>query len=47
MLKGGYSTVKSLGMGLSGSKRLVDEFHIDTVVGRGTMITITKWKRGL
>lgn len=44
-LSGGYSTVKSLGLGLSGTKRLVDEFNIDTVVGRGTRITIRKWKR--
>lgn len=44
-LRGGYSTMKSLGLGLSGSRRLVDEFHIDTTVGRGTVITITKWKR--
>ena len=45
VLAGGYSTVKSLGLGLSGSKRLVDEFLIDTAVGRGTKITLRKWKR--
>jgi serine/threonine-protein kinase RsbT len=45
-LAGGYSTVKSLGLGLSGTKRLVDEFHIDTAPGRGTKVTIRKWKRG-
>ena len=44
-LAGGYSTVKSLGLGLSGSKRLVDEFDIDTAVGRGTKVTVRKWKR--
>jgi len=45
-LAGGYSTVKSLGLGLSGTKRLVDEFHIDTAPGRGTRVKIRKWKRG-
>jgi len=45
VMQGGYSTLKSLGLGLSGSRRLVNEFHIDTVVGQGTLITITKWKR--
>lgn len=43
-LNGGYST-KTLGLGLIGTKRLVDEFHIDTEVGRGTKVTIRKWKR--
>jgi serine/threonine-protein kinase RsbT len=41
---GGYSTARSLGLGLSGSRRLVDEFAIASEVGRGTTITITKWK---
>lgn len=45
VLVGGYSTAKSLGLGLSGSKRLVDEFHIDSQVGRGTIVTVTKWAR--
>lgn len=45
VLQGGYSTLKSLGLGLSGSRRLVNEFHIETAVGQGTLITITKWKR--
>ena len=44
-LAGGFSTSKSLGLGLSGTKRLVDEFNIDTVPGRGTKIVIRKWKR--
>jgi serine/threonine-protein kinase RsbT len=44
-LAGGYSTANSLGLGLSGTKRLVDEFHIETEVGRGTTIVIRKWKR--
>lgn len=45
VLHGGFSTLKSLGLGLSGSRRLVDEFQIETAVGRGTDITIVKWKR--
>jgi serine/threonine-protein kinase RsbT len=44
-LAGGFSTARSLGLGLSGSRRLVDEFAIDSVVGRGTVVIVTKWKR--
>jgi serine/threonine-protein kinase RsbT len=44
-LAGGFSTANSLGLGLSGTKRLVDEFNIQTEVGRGTTIVIRKWKR--
>ena len=44
-LAGGFSTANSLGLGLSGTKRLVDEFNIETEVGRGTRIVIRKWKR--
>ncbi len=43
-LKDGYTTGKGLGLGLSGSKRLVNEFEIVSSVGGGTRITITKWK---
>lgn len=45
VLAGGYSTAKSLGLGLSGSRRLVDELEIDTKVGRGTIIRMVKWTR--
>jgi serine/threonine-protein kinase RsbT len=45
VLKGGYSTGRSLGIGLSGSRRLVDEFQLETEVGRGTAITVIKWMR--
>ena len=45
VLAGGYSTARSLGLGLSGSKRLVDEFSIESVVGRGTVIRMIKWTR--
>jgi serine/threonine-protein kinase RsbT len=43
VLAGGFSTARSMGLGLSGSKRLVDEFTIETEVGRGTVVTVTKW----
>jgi serine/threonine-protein kinase RsbT len=45
VLAGGYSTVRSLGLGLSGSKRLVDEFALESVVGQGTTVTVVKWAR--
>ncbi|WP_320067372.1 ATP-binding protein [Micromonospora sp. RTGN7] len=44
-LTDGYTTGGGLGLGLSGTRRLVDEFDIDTGPGRGTRITITKWSR--
>ena len=44
-LTDGYTTGGGLGLGLSGSKRLVDEFDIDTRPGEGTAVCITKWKR--
>ena len=44
-LTDGYTTGNGLGLGLSGARRLVDEFSIDTAVGRGTTITVTKWCR--
>lgn len=44
VLRGGYSTAKSMGLGLSGSKRLVDELYIESQVGRGTTVTFLKWK---
>ena len=40
----GYSTGKTLGHGLPGSKRLVDEFHIQSQVGQGSQVEIIKWK---
>lgn len=43
-LTGGHSTVGTRGCGLSGSRRLVDEFNIDTG-RRGTIVTVTKWRR--
>jgi serine/threonine-protein kinase RsbT len=44
-LTDGYTTGGGLGLGLSGARRLVDEFDIDTAAGFGTRITITKWAR--
>ncbi|MGH9480644.1 MAG: anti-sigma regulatory factor [Terriglobales bacterium] len=45
VLQGGYSTSRSLGLGLSGVKRLMDEFELDSKVGHGTMVTAHKWTR--
>jgi serine/threonine-protein kinase RsbT len=42
----GFSTGKSLGLGLPGAKRLVNEFDIKSVVGTGTTVTVTHWKNG-
>ncbi|NYH51816.1 serine/threonine-protein kinase RsbT [Nocardiopsis arvandica] len=42
-LSDGYSTAGGLGMGLSGSKRLVQEFAIESVPDGGTRITVTSW----
>lgn len=44
-LADGWSSGKGLGLGLSGARRLVDEFELDTEVGRGTDITVVKWSR--
>jgi serine/threonine-protein kinase RsbT len=41
----GYSTRKGLGVGLPGAKWLMDEFDIASEVGRGTTITMKKWRR--
>jgi serine/threonine-protein kinase RsbT len=43
-LKDGFTTGNGLGMGLGGTKRLVNDFNIVSRVGEGTCITITKWK---
>ncbi len=43
-LTDGYTTGRGMGMGLSGSKRLVNEFEIVSRVGEGTRVTITRWK---
>ncbi|UXH80563.1 anti-sigma regulatory factor [Roseateles amylovorans] len=43
-LKDGWTSGNGMGMGLSGSKRLVNDFEIDTGPGRGTRVSITRWK---
>ncbi|UCJ05046.1 anti-sigma regulatory factor [Chitinophaga pendula] len=45
-MKDGYSTGKSLGIGLPGAKRLVNEFDLKSKVGEGTTVSIIKWKNG-
>lgn len=44
-LEPGYTTGKSLGMGLPGSKRLMDELELTSVPGEGTTVIIRKWLR--
>ena len=43
-MQDGYSTRGGLGMGLSGSRRLVNEFYIRSAPGSGTCVTVVKWK---
>ena len=43
-LKDGFTTGKGLGLGLGGSRRLVSELEIETEVGKGTKITVVRWK---
>ena len=45
-MKDGWSTAKSLGLGLPGARRLVNEFNIQSATGKGTTITIIKWANG-
>jgi len=45
-MKDGYSTGKSLGLGLPGAKRLVSEFAITSELNKGTIVTIIKWANG-
>ena len=40
----GWTSGSGLGLGLSGARRLVNEFDIETAVGRGTRVTVTRWK---
>jgi serine/threonine-protein kinase RsbT len=44
-MRDGFSTRGSLGLGLPGSKRLVDELTITSAKGSGTRVTIVKWRR--
>ncbi|SJZ87701.1 anti-sigma regulatory factor [Sediminibacterium ginsengisoli] len=45
-MKDGYTTGKSLGVGLPGARRLVNEFDIKSTPGSGTTVCIIKWKNG-
>ena len=44
-LREGFSTGTGLGMGLPGTRRLMDEMAIDSAAGRGTTVSIRKWRR--
>lgn len=44
-MQDGFSTSGGLGLGLPGVRRLMDEFEIDSVVGRGTTVVVKKWLR--
>ena len=43
-MRDGYTTGGGLGLGLSGARRLSNEFHIESAPGRGTRVTITRWR---
>jgi serine/threonine-protein kinase RsbT len=42
-MQDGYSTSKGIGLGLPGARRLMDEFEIDSKMGKGTTVTMKKW----
>jgi len=44
-MQDGYSTYNSMGVGLSGARRLVDDFRIESELGAGTVVEITMWAR--
>jgi serine/threonine-protein kinase RsbT len=44
-MQDGYTSGNGLGVGLPGTKRLMDEFEIESEVGKGTTVTIRKWRR--
>ena len=43
-MQDGFSTGRSLGLGLPGARRLMDEFEIASTVGKGTTVTMRKWR---
>ncbi len=45
-MQDGFSTGRSLGLGLPGTKRLMSEFSIKSAPGEGTTVTVIKWKNG-
>jgi len=44
-MQDGYSTGRSIGLGLPGARRMMDEFEVDSAAGRGTTVTMKKWMR--
>ena len=44
-MQAGFTSGSGLGMGLPGARRLMDEMNIESGVGRGTVITVRKWRR--
>jgi serine/threonine-protein kinase RsbT len=44
-MQDGFSTSGGLGLGLPGARRLMDEFEVESAPGRGTTVTMKKWKR--
>jgi len=44
-MQDGFSTSGGLGLGLPGARRLMDEFDVKSAVGKGTTVTMRKWKR--
>lgn len=44
-MRDGYSTAKSLGVGLPGARRVMDEFELVSALGKGTTVTMKKWLR--
>ncbi|HEY0748103.1 MAG TPA: ATP-binding protein [Steroidobacteraceae bacterium] len=43
-LTDGWTSGSGLGLGLTGARRLVNEFELDSTVGQGTRVTVTRWK---
>jgi serine/threonine-protein kinase RsbT len=44
-MRDGFTTGNSLGMGLPGAKRLMDEFELSSTLGKGTTVVMKKWVR--
>ncbi len=45
-MQDGFTTGRSMGLGLPGTKRLMSEFEIWSEIGKGTTVTVVKWKNG-
>jgi len=41
----GWTSHRGMGLGLPGSKKLMDEFNIESTVGKGTKVTVIKWQK--